>query len=76
MKGYLVAYRDRDGELLTTGVVKRFDSHSEMSAKTLALRKLDLGFTDVQICEVEYTPIYKIQNAPPGIGENCRMVKL
>lgn len=76
MKGYVVMYDDDDGNPRTTGVVDRFDSLNELSAKTLALHKLNLGFENVKICEVEYKPIYKITHGEPGIGTGCRMEKI
>jgi len=76
MKGYIVTYIDSDGDKTTSPLVYRFDSLNELSAKTIALQLLDEGCEDIQICEVEYTPIYKIQPGDPGIGEGCRMEKI
>lgn len=76
MRGYIVTYTDADGDKTTSPMVYRFDSLNELSAKTIALQLLEEACEDIQICEVEYTPIYKITHNPPGIGEGCRMEKI
>ena len=70
---YAVSYRNDGGYYVYSQVVERFDSINELSAKTIALELLEKGCTDIKICQVFVQPIYEIQDAPPGIGPECRM---
>lgn len=64
-KAYIVTYLDQNGEPASSPLVYRFDSASEMSAKTIALARLAERCTDIQICKVECTPIRAVG---PGKG--------
>lgn len=70
MSTYMVQYKDEDGITRYTDVVDRFDSLSDLSAKTIAINLLQRGYKDVKICEVNIKPIYEIRRGEP------RMVKI